>query len=271
MRSRSESLILLLLCAGLTAPACSRSSTRSDSAIPVARRIPVACLCAHSNNENFIAAYTANKQKWEEAKKAILNLKRELRDSDTEALDRVSAAETIDIAISLRDFPNKTGEFAAAYDKHANTIEGLVASSWKTLDPTMEQIRALREVTFAQSREDAATFKKAYTPALTGQFATMYLENQRKIESILGPRGSGLELDSEESRAMALILNGQLIDVANAAIASDPVTRAPSISEAYAAGEEYLRSLAQRKPNDKVSAEEQKAVCWLLRAYQDAN
>lgn len=269
MRSAKRFLMLLLLCAGLIwSPACSGSRSKSDSAIPVAERIPVTYMCSHEKHENFIAAYGQSKEKLEQAEKAILNVNRKLRDADTEVLRRIGIAQAIDTAIALRDMPNKTGDFAAAYGKHAKNIESLAESNWKTLDPTPEQTQALREVTMADSRDVAAAFQKAYQPALTGQFAAMYRENQEQIELILRQDQHLPELDAMDSRALELVQSGHMIDVASAAISSDPSTRAPSVAEAYRAGEAYLRTLAQKKPSDKSSPEEQHAVCLLLRAYQ---
>ena len=242
----------------------------------VIRRIPARELCAEpftapARRVNYQAAFARHKGTLDSIARLDWRTD-EISEDQMAALNRakfqINRAELIDLALALReDFRPPSGKrVTAAYGEHSAVIERLAAEKWETSQSGEKESKAL--ATAGQRLLAAREMDQAelMTGNTSKHGAAALAANGAAIRGLAAKDWKTQTPTEEEDKALAVVLNAHLRDVAAAADRLVALGASNPMQEAFKAHGDVLRRLATEPWDKGVSKDEQSAVCAVLSA-----
>jgi hypothetical protein len=273
---RVKFLLTVVLAAGLLAGAagCGKKEAPEEAkapAPPVETAVDRAAFaedCFVDIESNFVAAMKLHKKNLDAVAKMDPETD-EISDEQRESIRAVRDAQVIDGALSVLETARtaKSGSFTAAYEQYAKRMEAVAKKSWKTGDVEQEDAEILQKTLLARMIDTASAYRDAAARITTGNFATAYAQNAKKIESLAGKNWKTGEMSGAETSAFEKVQTAYEIDLA-AALREVRKTASPGpFQSAYDKSSSEIEALANGKLEPKDSEKRGGVICSVMAGY----
>jgi hypothetical protein len=225
--------------------------------------------CVFQAHKNSVAAMRANKENLDAVAKLDWR-NDEVTEEQQESVHQLQTAEVIDQAISVQEWARESrpGNFRTAYDQYSKQIEAMAKTNWRSGRIGGDYLDALDRVRFAYFVDQAAAFHDAAKRITSGNFATVYSRNAKWVETLAKKNWKSGSLAEGEESAMKKVYAAYDIDLAHA-MQETRATAAPGGYQSdYDKWAREIESLAKQKPGEKITDEEDAALCNVLAAYR---